>query len=154
MGLDIYVRWGVEFDEDGDCLDFPREARKAQLSCAYGDAPEVGYMRYNWTGVSGIGEVSKQLNAPNPIIDVFPAWEGWNGEDLSVTAAEMERLSALRANMSEWIHKTKSFPVVSFGNEVPADLLTWFVGKLNSTITLISFIEQHKDKPGLRIEFN
>lgn len=159
MGLDIYVRWGVQFNEEGECLDFPDEARVAQFS-GFIDKPEAGYMRYNWAAVGGIRKLAPALEAPSPIWGLFPGWTGSNGEELAIDAAEIERLLRLRDDMLSWgrqdqrLSEATAIVAAIVPDEEPKEALRWFFGKIAGTMTMIDFIRQNADKPGLRIEFD
>jgi hypothetical protein len=140
MGLDIYCRW------DGMTL----QEKQAQYT-GYADAASAGYLRYNWPGVRFVFEVAEELSIQSPITALWPGWEGYNGEELLINAKEMARLVETRATLAVWLAN------------VPDDLLRaaetedgrgYFLDKMKATVSLIDFIEAHKSRVGLRVEFN
>ena len=142
MGLDIYVRW------DG----MTREERDAQIT-GFTDATEVGYLRFNWTGVAVCQQVARELNAPDPIGSLYPEWNGSNGEGLLVAGSALTRLAEAKQRLAAWVSPPR-IELARFPDEDPEDLAAWFAQKIAGSIAMISFIEANQDKPGLRIEFN
>jgi hypothetical protein len=149
MGLDIYVRWG-NTNEDGDIIDgMTPEERQAQFT-GFNDATEAGYLRYNWPGVRFVSETAEALGIQSPIEALWPDWEGSNGETLTVDAAQLERLNESKAAIGAWLANVPA----TFEEVVEAGNRDYFLGKMRSTVALIDFIEAHKDREGLRVEFN
>lgn len=148
MGLNIFVRWGVKFDEDGSCLDFSDTIRQLQNNKI--NAYEVGNIDHNWSSVKFCCDTAQRLNAPDPILGLYPAWNGCNGENLAITPTELDRLGKFKSSARQWLHDRR--------NAQPPDSLSmddwkYFYRKLNEAAIAIDFIEQHKNEPGLRIEF-
>lgn len=148
MGLNIYVRWGTQFDEDGDCLDFPSEIRNRQYKI---NASEVGNMDHNWSSVSFCYGAAEMLKAPNPIGGLWPEWNGHNCEVLDVTPEQLERLLKFRQDARLWLHEASKRQLPEWMSEGD---WKYFCNRLRESTVLIDFLDQHKDKPGLRIEFS
>lgn len=146
MGLNIYVRWGVQFDEDGGCLDFPKDIHKLQMGIS---VAEAGNIDHNWPSVSFCRKTATALEAPDPIIGLYPDWNGHNGEELRITNRELDRLLEWQKEARLWLHKQRNVP-----DNMTEEGFKWFCHKVNQSATLIDFLRQHTDKPGLRIEFN
>lgn len=134
MGLDIEISWyGMTKDE-----------RDAQLT-GYKDAPEVGYLRFNWSGVRAVTSFCKEQDLTIPI-PLFQVWDGNNGESVPITPVVVEYLTAQKMSMA---HNIKEFDFGAWG-----ELGEYVKEKIENSIKLIEFIELHAGKPGLTIEFN
>ena len=150
MGLDIYCRWG-DVNEDGEVINGMTEAEKQAQYTGYNDAPEAGYMRYNWLGVGFVTAAAEVLDIQSPIAALWPDWQGSNSEELIVDADQMARLVEARSAINAWLLDMPATPQAMIPDESNR---VYFLGKLRKTIAMIDFIEAHKDCKGLRLEFN
>ncbi len=150
MGLDIYVRWG-NTNEDGEIIDgMTHEEKRAQFT-GFSDAPEAGYVRYNWPGVRFVRETAEAVGMRSPIAMLYPDWEGRNGEKFYIDAAQLARLIETRSTLNAWLANvpdTLRAVVPDDGNR------EYFLGKVRCTVAMIDFIEAHKGREKLRVEFN
>ncbi len=134
MGLDIYIRWyGMTEDE-----------RNAQFT-GYDDAPEVGYLRFNWPGVRAVTLFCNENDLKNPI-PMVAVWDGNNGESLPITTQVIDVLQEDKRSMMD--------SLVSFDFDVWGEVGEYVKRKIECSIKLIEFIESHADKPDLTLEWN
>jgi len=159
MGLDIYVRWGA-IDDDGEDVEFPEDMEQDQYT-GMENAPEMGYLRHNWTSVRFCRETSVKYEAPNPIVNMYPQWAGDNGDTLYVSADVFAGLEALRNQARAWLRSKPYYKRNAFieaattageKNEIMEEF-DYFSQCLRNLVGFINFIELHKDKPNLRIVF-
>jgi hypothetical protein len=159
MGLDIYVRWG-SINDDGDTVDFPEDVANNQYT-GMDNAPECGYMRHNWSSVRFCREFAQQYGFPSPILGLYPAYGGDNGDSLLLTSGELERLFEFRSQVLLWLrsrpYQKRNEIVESLPMEQRKkfeDEFGYFYQCLRNVVSFINFIELNRDKYGLRIDFH
>jgi len=135
MGLDIYVRWDTITDNE----------QNAQYT-GMRDAPDVGYLRFNWAGVRFMREFSAEHNAPEPIKETFQDWYGSNGEGYPVTRDKLHRLLAYQSRLEGWL--VEHPPVRPLDDD-----WEYYYRKIQAWIKLIDFIHSKIDEPGLAVVY-
>ena len=135
MGLDIYVRWD----------DITEAERDAQIT-GFADAPEFGYLRFNWHGVSVMRDFAANNGLTNPIRETFQDWDGGNGEGYSVTRDKLDRLLAYQSRLEGWLIE---HPVT----ERTEDEWKYYHRKIEGWVKFIDFIHGKIDKPGLAVVY-
>ena len=131
MGLDIYVHWSGMTEAD----------REAQIT-GFMTSPNVGYLRHSWHSVGFCREFAKTQHAPNPILTVYPQWDGSNDDKLNVTAAELMRLKHEKEAMQKWLDSQP---------EGLDDDTNYFLNCIEETIHFIAFVESKSHEEGLTI---
>jgi hypothetical protein len=87
MGLDVYVRWS----------DITKAEKDAQFT-GFSDAPEVGYMRYNWQGISFVTNEANRIGCQCPL-PLHAQWNGYNDGEVVITQKEVD---IMREEMANW----------------------------------------------------
>jgi hypothetical protein len=133
MGIDLYVRWD----------DMTSEEYAAQIT-GYADAPEVGYLRYNWNGARFASENAVSLGLPIPI----PHYHFGTEDDLDIAGIKSE----LREYAASCRGAAILSELITFEND---DGKVYFIEKLNAAAVLCEFaLAKHAEgKANVRIEF-
>ena len=154
MGLDVYMRWGKYNDDEAPYWpDMPEDVYEAQHT-GYVPAPESGYLRLNWAGVSFCETFPTEVNAPKPL-DLYPEWNGENGDSLPVTAETWPKIAAHRDALRKWLvsgRKTVRDEKKQRSENWWSDF-RFFETVCREVIGFINFTELHKDEPDAVILF-
>lgn len=142
MGLDIYCRWkGIT------------ETQTQAQHTGFIDAPEAGYLRFNWSGVELVKKTAAAVGIQSPIAALWPGaqWDGYNSVDRAVGDAELELLAASREQFALWLQS--GWPGLRGAVEGPEEA-EYFVTKVRNTVAFIDFVLANRARRGLHIEFN
>ncbi len=126
-------------------------AEKRAQCTGFESAATVGYLRYSWPSVRFVQETSDAIGTTSPVMQLWPEWEGYNGEDLPVDAAVLERLDATRSSIRQWLESAPAVAPVDVGEPKNWD---YYLSCFKNTVAFIDFVEAQRNQPGLRIEFN
>lgn len=131
LGFDIYIRWSNMAESD------KKEHLHVFVSIA-----EAGHLHHNWACVAFCARFFNEHNTPNPILAIYPQWNGMNDDQLIVSPKELLRLKHEKEAVQEWLDRQP---------EGIDDNTNHFHSFNEKAIRFITFVESKSNEEGLVI---